>query len=180
VSDIWIVDNSTLKVYQYAAAAGRTSGSQSAAATFALNPSDTNPQGIADPPPPEMLLTPAPAPLVLDQSSAAAPLASRDQVFALLLGESLPGLGEAAVDLPAGGAFVPRPDTPPTAAGLFGGEQPLDSWALLSAGSSQALRPEERAPGLLDSTWTNEGGPASAAATDTLFAALAEGTVTER
>src|SRR5262249_26197149 len=51
VSDIWIVDSGTLKVYQYAAAAGRTSGSQTAAATFALNPSDTNPQGIADPPP---------------------------------------------------------------------------------------------------------------------------------
>jgi sugar lactone lactonase YvrE len=51
VSDIWIVDNGTLKVYRYTAAAGRTSGSQNAAATFALNPGDTNPQGIADPPP---------------------------------------------------------------------------------------------------------------------------------
>src|SRR5262249_51288591 len=46
VSDIWIVDNGTLKVYQYAGAAGRTSGSQNAAATFALNANDTNPQGI--------------------------------------------------------------------------------------------------------------------------------------
>jgi sugar lactone lactonase YvrE len=52
VSDIWIVDNGTLKVYPYTAAAGRTSGSQNAAATFALNPYDTNPQGIADPLPP--------------------------------------------------------------------------------------------------------------------------------
>jgi sugar lactone lactonase YvrE len=52
VSDIWIVDNSTLKVYQYTAATGRTSGSQNASATFALNPYDTNPQGIADPPTP--------------------------------------------------------------------------------------------------------------------------------
>src|SRR5262249_22574963 len=50
VSDIWVVDSGTLKVYQYAAAAGRTSGSLSAAATFALNPYDTNPQGLADPP----------------------------------------------------------------------------------------------------------------------------------
>jgi hypothetical protein len=50
VSDIWIVDNGTDKVYQYVAAAGRTSGSQLAGATFALNPYDTNPQGIADPP----------------------------------------------------------------------------------------------------------------------------------
>jgi sugar lactone lactonase YvrE len=55
VSDIWIVDNGTDKVYQYAGAASRTSGSQSAAATFALNPYDTNPQGIADPPTDEPL-----------------------------------------------------------------------------------------------------------------------------
>jgi hypothetical protein len=46
-SDIWIVDNGTLKGYDYAGAASRTSGSQTAAATFALNPYDTNPQGIA-------------------------------------------------------------------------------------------------------------------------------------
>jgi sugar lactone lactonase YvrE len=50
-SDIWIVDSGTLKVYDYANAAGRTSGSQSASSTFALNPYDTNPQGLADPPP---------------------------------------------------------------------------------------------------------------------------------
>jgi hypothetical protein len=56
VSDIWIVDNGTDKVYQYAGAASRTSGSQNAAATFALNPYDTNPQGIADPPAPDMAL----------------------------------------------------------------------------------------------------------------------------
>jgi hypothetical protein len=58
VSDVWIADSGTLKVYQYTGAAGRTSGSQSAAATFALNPSDTDPQGIADPPPADMLLAP--------------------------------------------------------------------------------------------------------------------------
>jgi hypothetical protein len=50
VSDIWIVDNVALKVFQYVGAATRTSGSQNAAASFALAPGDTNPQGIADPP----------------------------------------------------------------------------------------------------------------------------------
>jgi sugar lactone lactonase YvrE len=49
-SDVWIVDNGTRKVYQYVAAVGRTSGSQKAAATFALAAGDTNPQDIADPP----------------------------------------------------------------------------------------------------------------------------------
>ncbi len=70
VSDIWIVDNGTDKVYQYIGAASRTSGSQNAGATFALAPGDTNPQGIADPPPEDMLITPsAPSP-VLEQPSA--------------------------------------------------------------------------------------------------------------
>ncbi|HVC92957.1 MAG TPA: Calx-beta domain-containing protein, partial [Pirellulales bacterium] len=50
VSDIWIVDNGTDKVYQYIGAASRTSGSQNAAATYALATGNTNPQGIADPP----------------------------------------------------------------------------------------------------------------------------------
>jgi len=51
VSNVWIVDSGTDKVYQYTAAASRTSGSQAAAATFVLAAGNTNPQGIADPPP---------------------------------------------------------------------------------------------------------------------------------
>jgi sugar lactone lactonase YvrE len=62
VSDVWIVDNGTDKVYQYVGAAARTSGSQNAAATFALAAGDTNPQGIADPPPADQLLSTAAAP----------------------------------------------------------------------------------------------------------------------
>ena len=62
VSDIWIVDNGTAKVYQYTAAAGRTSGSQNAATTFALAAGNTNPQGIADPPGFAAALSPAPTP----------------------------------------------------------------------------------------------------------------------
>ncbi|HEY2414993.1 MAG TPA: Calx-beta domain-containing protein [Pirellulaceae bacterium] len=51
VSDIWIVDSSTDKVYDFSAAASRISGSQSPASNFALASGNTNPQGIADPPP---------------------------------------------------------------------------------------------------------------------------------
>ena len=50
--DIWIVDSSTDKVYQYTNARSRTSLSQAAAATFPLAAGNTNPQGIADPPAP--------------------------------------------------------------------------------------------------------------------------------
>ena len=39
-------------MYQFTAAASRTSGSQSPAASFALAAGNTNPQGIADPPVP--------------------------------------------------------------------------------------------------------------------------------
>jgi streptogramin lyase len=69
VSDIWIVDNGTDKVYQYIGASRRTSGSQNAGATFALAAGDTNPQGIADPPPAEMLLAPAASSPALEQPS---------------------------------------------------------------------------------------------------------------
>jgi hypothetical protein len=56
-SDIWVVDSGTKLVYQYTAAVGLTSGSQPAAATFALAAGNTNPQDIADPPAPGTLLT---------------------------------------------------------------------------------------------------------------------------
>ncbi len=52
VSNIWIVDSGTDQVYQYDATAGLTSGSKSANSSFALAGGNTNPQGIADPPPP--------------------------------------------------------------------------------------------------------------------------------
>jgi hypothetical protein len=51
-SDIWIVDSSRDQVFQYTAAASRTSGSQSPSAVFTLASGNKNPQGIADPPPP--------------------------------------------------------------------------------------------------------------------------------
>jgi hypothetical protein len=60
VSNVWIVDSGTKLVYQYNAAASRTSGSQAAAVSFALAVGNTNPQGIADPPAPgSMVATPS-------------------------------------------------------------------------------------------------------------------------
>ncbi len=50
-SHLWIVDNNTDRVYQYDNAVGRISGSQAASTSFALSVGNTNPQGIADPPP---------------------------------------------------------------------------------------------------------------------------------
>jgi hypothetical protein len=64
VSDIWIVDSGTDKVYQYAAAVTRSSGSQSFSASFNLAATNTNAEGIADPPPPGTLaIEPADQPL---------------------------------------------------------------------------------------------------------------------
>jgi len=55
--DLWIVDSSTDKVYQYTEGRSLTSGNVTTAITFALASGNTNPQGIADPPAPSSLLT---------------------------------------------------------------------------------------------------------------------------
>jgi DNA-binding beta-propeller fold protein YncE len=195
VSDVWIVDNGTDKVYQYVGAASRTSGSQNAAATFALASGNTNPQGIADPPTQEMLLTPTTAPLVLNRPSVPAvgavpsagpfsfagvpSLDSRDTTFALLAGQSLPGLGEPYAALLVGGALTPRLDSPTpvgdragTPAGTSGAQKPLEPWTLLTPGSSQDVRSERSALGLPGGPSADEDSPA--AATDSFFAASAE------
>ncbi len=54
VNNIWIVDNNRDRVYQFDSAASQTSGSASPSSSFALAAGNTNPQGIADPPPPEL------------------------------------------------------------------------------------------------------------------------------
>jgi streptogramin lyase len=120
VSDIWIVDSGTLKVYDYAAAASRTSGNQNAASTFALAAGDTDPQGIADPPPADSL-RPSTGTDV-SQSGLSLPswnvapwrgepgiahvtsLAGRDALFTLLAQEGLQGGTAASVVTPSGAA----------------------------------------------------------------------------
>ena len=52
VGNMWVVDSGTKRVYQFDNAAGVTSGSLSPSTSFALAAGNTNPQGIADPPPP--------------------------------------------------------------------------------------------------------------------------------
>ncbi len=59
VSHLWVVDSATDRVYQYDGAASRTSGSQTPSTSFALAAGNTNPQGIADPPPATALLSDA-------------------------------------------------------------------------------------------------------------------------
>lgn len=54
---LWIVDNGTDRVYEYTNARSKSSGSQAANVTFALAAGNTNPQGIADPPPSVSRLT---------------------------------------------------------------------------------------------------------------------------
>jgi hypothetical protein len=179
VSDVWIVDSGTARVYQYVGAASRTSGSQTAAATFALAPGNTNPQGIADPPPAALPLTRAPAPLALNQPPAAAsngvsssgpaapaggtrPPASRDALFALLGGESIPLPGAPSPHLAAHlGDGARRP----------GGPYLLDDLASFLAGGTQGLGSEGSAADPLawrlrkGGAWIDDG-PASAAADD--------------
>jgi hypothetical protein len=51
VNHIWIVDSADDAVYRYSGATGRTSGSQAADHVFQLAGSNSDAQGIADPPP---------------------------------------------------------------------------------------------------------------------------------
>jgi sugar lactone lactonase YvrE len=179
VSDIWIVDNGTDKVYQYIGAASRTSGSQSAGATFALAPGNTDPVGIADPPTADMLLTPAAPPLAQHQQSvtAVAPsLTNRDAAFAQLLGESLQNSGA----LPTGRAIttfldhpIPVTDLLWTTAGAFGGPNPLDTLALLAPVSSPSAHSDGSAMGLQKGTLAGEDRAASAAVADFVSAEMA-------
>jgi hypothetical protein len=187
VSDVWIVDSGTDKVYQYIGAASRTSGSQNAGATFALAAGNTNPQGIADPLSADMFLTPAVAPMAPSQPSdvasgvvpAVPSLTPREAVFTTLLRESLQRPAEGAIDLLAGEAPTAPPDSPApvadralTSRGASGGQKPVAGVAPLPSWSSERLRPDRSAEGLPDGPLTDEGSPASAAATDPFSAGL--------
>src|SRR5207244_11731070 len=45
-ADVWLVDNKQDKVFKYANAASRLSGSQTVTSSFGLNSADTTPKGI--------------------------------------------------------------------------------------------------------------------------------------
>jgi DNA-binding beta-propeller fold protein YncE len=192
VSDIWIVDGYTLKVYDYTAAAGRTSGKQNSAATFALAPGNTTPVGIADPPPADMLPPTAAASAVPELPSAtgfspAAPggvpivaggpsSVGRDAVFALLGREPLPGRGEPPVAVTAGGALTPRVDSPTEVADgavTPAAAQPLDAPTPLPPASGPGPRSGASAVDLLDGAPAEDASQAPAVAADA-FAGLAE------
>jgi hypothetical protein len=185
VSDIWIVDNGTDKVYQYIGVASRTSGSQNAGAMFALAAGNTNPQGIADPPTADLLLTPAASPLAQNQPSVTAvtpSLANRDAAFAQLVRESLPNSG----DFPAGRAIttlldhpIPVTDLLWTTARAFGGPNPLDALTLLTPVSSPGVHSDGSAMGLQEGTLAGEDREASAAVTDFVSAGMGKEAATE-
>ncbi|HEX5272776.1 MAG TPA: hypothetical protein VFW33_19900, partial [Gemmataceae bacterium] len=168
VSDIWVVDSGTKKVYQYTAAAGLTSGSRSAAASFALASGNTNPQDIADPPPPDMPLTPAaaslapsqPSPAVIGAESAVGPAAvvGRDAVFALMVREPLATPGGVPSQRRTGPAT--DPGGTPRPVGASGGEEALDFRRSVTSGGSHSLRPERSAVDPPDGTLVDEHGPA--------------------
>lgn len=57
VDHLWIVDSTTDSVYQYNGAAAFTSGTHNSNDSFALAAANSNPQGIADPPPPSEVVS---------------------------------------------------------------------------------------------------------------------------
>jgi hypothetical protein len=167
VSDIWTVDGGTLKVYDYTAAAGRTSGSQTVSATFAVASGDTNPQGIADPPPADMVLprlaapvnaAPSVGPLTLP---AALSLTGRDAVFALLTPHRLTLAGDSL------GTRAGTPAAPSATA-------PVTSFA---PATSAAFRSDGGSVGLPVGTPADDESLVMAA--DSFFAGWADGAMAE-
>jgi streptogramin lyase len=194
VSDVWIVDSGTHKVYQYVGAASRTSGSQTAAASFALAAGNTNPQGIADPPTADQALPPAASPTAPNSPAAAAlgavaavgppagggaaPVVGRDAVFALLFRESLP---EPAVGFLAAESLPAHADSPApaaggawTLAGAPGGDAPREPLTSPAGDSGRGFGWERGSMGLPDGPFAVEDGPALVGATDSSPAETSE------
>ncbi|MEQ1824524.1 MAG: LamG-like jellyroll fold domain-containing protein [Pirellula sp.] len=67
---LWIVDNVTRRVYQYNHATYQGDGGRYADSFFDLHVGNTNPQGIADPPPPSASLNTAPGSDVRNRASS--------------------------------------------------------------------------------------------------------------
>jgi sugar lactone lactonase YvrE len=186
VSDVWIVDGITRQVYQYVGAAGRTSGSQNAAASFALAAGVTFPVGIADPPPAGAALTPAvPSvgpgqPSVVPFNAAvagAASAANRHALFAML--GRAPLAGRVAADVDPEPDLMPSPDgLSSTSAAVWSpavagsGRNARNSLSVLPLGSGQGDRSPRGGVGLLEDGSLDEA-PVSAASADAVFAGLA-------
>jgi hypothetical protein len=184
VSDIWIVDSGTKKVYQYTNAAGRTSGSQNAAATFTLAAGNTNPQDIADPPTSGMMLTPASTPLAVsiplhEEAAAVATipsLPSHNAIWALLGGETLghfPNPATGGNIAAQSGDPAPTGDRAFTRSSAQGEWNPGDRQTPRTQAVIEGVRSDPSAADLLDRVLSSEVRLASTAATDTFFAHLA-------
>jgi hypothetical protein len=86
--DMWVVDNGTTKqVYQYTAARSGTPTASSA--VFTLSPTNSNPQGIADPPPLSMM------PLASTTGVASKTISSDSHVVANLPMTANPSIGRS-------------------------------------------------------------------------------------
>jgi hypothetical protein len=158
VSDIWIVDNGTDKVYQYLGAASRTSGSQNAGAAFALATGNTNPQGIADPPPASMMIPEKPM-----AASQSGPFEGRRFAYAVRLIDHAVW-GSAISEAPSVGSLATLPQgqdqTDPgksSALELGGAGNSKDSGSLAQqpdSGSGRAARAEVLDWLILDQVFT--------------------------
>jgi hypothetical protein len=187
VSDVWIVANGTNKVYQYTAAASRTSGNQNAASTCALAANNTNPQGIADPPVPGELLAPAPIakapPLSVPLNAPAASGVSavttmpsptgHDALWGMAGGELLEAVNEPLVRFTGVNRAL-------TLTGAPIEKSPSDRPALLAPVTLEGAGSDARAVDLLEEALASERSLASTAAMDTLFALIPDESMSDQ
>src|SRR5262249_25552231 len=156
---------------------------------FALAAGNTNPQGIADPPPADQLLATVASPLALNSPTVAAPgapgsvgvspgtevpsLAHRDTLFALLGRESFRTPREPALVLTPGEALWRGRGRPPSGAdsdrapaSVSASPMARDVSTPLPADSTPVVGIERSAVGLVDEPVVAAESPASPAATD--------------
>jgi sugar lactone lactonase YvrE len=186
VSDIWIVDSGTKTVYQYTAAASLTSGSRTAARSFALAAGNTNPQDIADPPVPGDLLAPAPiakapplgVPLNAPASTAVSAvktmpsLTGPDALWAMLGGELLKAANEPLFSFTPVNRALTLSLTPIE-------ERPSDRPALLAPVSFGGAGSDPSAAEWQEDALATDDSQASTAAMDSFFAMLADQPISE-
>jgi hypothetical protein len=186
VSDVWIVDNGTNKVYDYAGAASRTSGSQSAASSFALAANNTSPQGIADPPVLGDSLAPAPIakapPLGMSLNAPASTgvsavktmpsLTGPDAMWAMLGGELLKAANEPLLSVTPVNHALTLSLTPLD-------KRRSDRPALLASVSLDGAGSDPSAAEWQEEAFATDDSQASTAAMDTFFAMVANHPVSD-
>lgn len=149
--DIWVVDNGTDKIYQYANSRSRTSssGQVASSATYALAVGNTNPQGIADPPPVSLMLANSNAKVASNDNGIAVafplgvgpvPMPSFDAASSSVSANTLPRVQTVVRSTDDFMSTLARSSQMPQAAAMIAWTSPVVSRELMDSSESDKLQ----------------------------------------